>query len=158
MKRKLKFALPILCALALTGCQTNQSKSEATEGSSASSEVTIDPRFEEYRHVQSAFNKGLELYAWKNGSEWFSGLLGGTNRYKTVEEIVDIQQNPCPIEIMRQILYADYEQDVLDMCYIFIVSNPPLESELIHSGIMDQEDLMYLIVFFGLEKNYSYMF
>lgn len=59
---------------------------------------------------------------------------------------------------MRQILYADYEHDVLDMCYIFIVSNPPLQSELIHSGIMDQDDLMYLIVFFGLEENYSYLF
>lgn len=87
--------------------------------------------FSEYYNVGTF--KGLELYAWQDDGSWYSGLIFGTNRLKTVEEIERLQDNPCPIKAMKDIL-STYTLEERRYCVILIVSTPPLETELQRSA------------------------
>ena len=77
---------------------------------------------EEYRekyiesdNKMSAF-KGLELYVWKKGDNYEFGILMGTNRTKTVEEINELKHNPQNIESIKNYLDT-YENDT----YVFVI-------------------------------------
>ena len=35
--------------------------------------------------------KGIEIYCWENEDYWYSGILPGTNRFKSVEEVEWLQ-------------------------------------------------------------------
>jgi len=77
--------------------------------------------------------KGVEAYCWYTYGSWSSGLLIGTNRYKTIEEVKWLQDNlPCSISIMKEILstYSNYDRTYMS---VFIVSVPPIEQELTHT-------------------------
>ena len=76
----------------------------------------------------------------------------GTNRLKGVEEISKLQENPCSLEIMKDILDTFSENDSYN-CEVFIVSNPPKESELDHSR-ENIDDYKYLCDYFGINYNY----
>jgi len=74
--------------------------------------------------------KGIEVYCWENYNSWYAGILPGTNRLKTTDEVKWLQNYlPCPFSKMNGILktYPD------DGCtFVCIVSIPPKEEELTH--------------------------
>lgn len=88
--------------------------------------------------------KGLEVYCWKQETSWYSGLLPGTNRLKTVNEVQWLQDNlPCPINKMCEILDTILEEDEKEYCFVCIVSVPPKVEELNHPS-NDSETLQWL--------------
>jgi hypothetical protein len=48
--------------------------------------------------------KGIELYTWKVGDIIYCGIMSGTNRNKTTEEINVLKANPATLEEMNKIL------------------------------------------------------
>lgn len=38
--------------------------------------------------IQNKSLKGYELYSWQNGNDWFFSLVVGTNRNKSVKEVL----------------------------------------------------------------------
>lgn len=78
--------------------------------------------------------KGLEVYCWKKEASRYSGLLPGTNRLKTVDEVERLQDNlPCPINKMCEILDTILEEYEKKYCFVYIVSVPPKVEELNHA-------------------------
>lgn len=81
----------------------------------------------------SGEGKGLEVYCWEKETSWYSGLLPGTNRLKTVDEVQWLQDNlPCPINKMCEILDTILEENEKEYCFVCIVSVPPKVEELNH--------------------------
>ncbi len=84
--------------------------------------------------------KGIEIYCWENEDYWYSGILPGTNRFKSVEEVEWLQENlPCPLDEMAKIL-ATYSEEMLKYAPVRIVSIPPKELE-ITSNINEQNKI-----------------
>ncbi len=83
---------------------------------------TLQERFPEYFGL-SAF-KGLELYVWQMApGSWYCGLMEGTNRLKTEEELRSLP--PATVQEMRTILAA---YDVPEEEIFVIPFNHPLSS------------------------------
>lgn len=62
--------------------------------------------------------KGVEIYCWNDSDAWYSGLLPGTNRIKSAEEVNYLQNNlPCPLKTMKEIL-SDYNKDEIGLICI----------------------------------------
>ena len=73
----------------------------------APTEAALRERFPEYFDL-STF-KGLEVYVWQTAEgEYACGVMEGTNRSKTDEELAALAANPATIEEMKQIL-ASYD-------------------------------------------------
>ncbi len=69
----------------------------------APTEAALRERFPEYFDL-STF-KGLEVYVWQMAEDTYScGVMEGTNRNKTHEEIAALARNPATIEEMKVIL------------------------------------------------------
>lgn len=69
--------------------------------------------------------KGIEVYCWKSDDAWFSGILSGTDRKKSLNEIRWLQENlPCPLNEMKKILES-YDDDEIGV--VCIVDNPALD-------------------------------
>ena len=84
--------------------------------------------------------KGIEIYCWENEDYWYSGILPGTNRFKSVEEVEWLQENlPCPLNEMAKIL-ATYSEETLKYAPVRIVSIPPKELE-INNNINEQNKI-----------------
>ncbi len=99
-----------------------------------------------YYSYQNA-GKGIEVYCWQDKESWQSGILPGTNRLKSVEEVEWLQVNlPCPLAKMREILDT-YEEEMIT---VILVSNPPLPSELTHEIREDDHTYSFLMVALGL--------
>lgn len=63
--------------------------------------------------------KGIEIYIWENDGTVFCGIMAGTNRLKSAEEIENLKKYPATLEQMRVILKTyDIPKD-----YIQIASN-----------------------------------
>lgn len=87
--------------------------------------------------------KGVEVYCWNNNNNWYSGLLIGTNRNKTIDEVKWLQDNlPCPISYMKEILDTYSENEKNEM-FVIIVSMPPKEEELTHVPNYDEQRVDY---------------
>ena len=72
-------------------------------GNESTAEEKLRHRFPEYYDLSTA--KGLEVYVWKTSENAYScGVLPGTNRVKTDEEIEDLAANGATIEEMKTIL------------------------------------------------------
>ena len=92
----------------------------------------------------SGEGKGLEVYCREKEASWYSGLLPGTNRLKTVDEVQRLQDNlPCPINKMCEILDTILEENEKEYCFVCIVSVPPKVEELNHPS-NDSETLRWL--------------
>ena len=141
MKHKIYFTLPLVCLL-LSGCQSDPNK-------------ILKEKYPIYYELLGAM-KGLEVYAWKNETEWYSALLGGTNRFKSVDEVKSYQDKyPCPIDDMRTILDYYHKNDS-EHFYVSvdIVSNPPTEEELTHNTDTQSAEYIYVVTKLGLADNY----
>lgn len=83
--------------------------------------------------------KGIEVYCWDNGKAWYSGILMGTNRAKSIDEVQWLQDNlPCPLNKMRKILKY-YSDEEVNSARIVVVSVPPLSKEF--SGMITEENI-----------------
>ena len=74
----------------------------ACDGESVTKEK-VRQKFPEYHDLNTA--KGLEVYVWQTAeSTYYCGVLPGTNRVKTHEEICDLAVNGATVEEMKIIL------------------------------------------------------
>ncbi len=98
----------------------------------------------------SGKGKGVEVYCWEKYNTWYLGLLPGTTRLKSPEEVQWLQDNlPCPIYKMREILDTILEQSEKRYTFVCIVSTPPKVEELNHEP-NDSEALQWLCRQLGL--------
>ena len=107
----MKFISIVLAAslmLSATACSVSKGETELTSGSSYSSESKSEverlrEKYPEYFEL-SAF-KGIEIYVWEMAEgSYHCGLMSGTNRNKTEEEIWDLAKKPLTIEEAKLIL------------------------------------------------------
>ncbi len=76
---------------------------EGSDVQDTPTEAALRERFPEYYDL-STF-KGLEVYVWQMAEDTYScGVMEGTNRNKTHEEIAALARNPATIEEMKVIL------------------------------------------------------
>jgi len=107
-KRWLFLALAVLLALPLCACgrhadPTAPDPAAPPESDGATLEARLRERFPEYFDLETG--KGLELYVWQmSESSYRCGLLPGTNRNKTDEELWDLSQNSASVGEMNAIL------------------------------------------------------
>ena len=98
--------------------------------------------------------KGLELYCFRRekSCKYDCVMLIGTNRFKTVDEIKELQDSlPCPLDIMKELIsYASV--DVKQQISITIVSNPPTVAEITHETKLYENELEALYVYLGLKE------
>lgn len=107
----MKFVSIVLAAslmLSATACSISKGETELTSGTSYSSESKSEverlrEKYPEYFEL-SAF-KGIEIYVWEMAEgSYHCGLMSGTNRNKTEEEIWDLAKKPLTIEEAKLIL------------------------------------------------------
>ena len=107
----MKFISIVLAAslmLSATACSVSKSETELTSVSSYSSESKSEverlrEKYPEYFEL-SAF-KGIEIYVWEMAEgSYHCGMMSGTNRNKTEEEIWDLAKKPLTIEEAKLIL------------------------------------------------------
>ena len=113
MKKLSILLLVIMLITGLVGCgQTQDTEpSDATEISDINyqiGEVQLHPLYEKYpEYFGLDTMKGLEIYVWQMGKNLYHcGVLSGTNRMKTQEEIQMLMGNGATIEEMKDILCA----------------------------------------------------
>ena len=107
----MKFISIVLAAslmLSATACSVSKGETELTSVSSYSSESKSEverlrEKYPEYFEL-SAF-KGIEIYVWEMAEgSYHCGMMSGTNRNKTEEEIWDLAKKPLTIEETKLIL------------------------------------------------------
>ena len=62
----------------------------------------LQARFPEYYGLETF--KGLEVYMWEENGGYLCGVLPGTNRNKTDEEIIGLTRNGATVDQMKEIL------------------------------------------------------
>ena len=107
----MKFISIVLAAslmLSATACSVSKGETELTSSSSYSSEIKSEverlrEKYPEYFEL-SAF-KGIEIYVWEMAERsYHCGMMSGTNRNKTKEEIRALAEKPLTIEEAKLIL------------------------------------------------------
>ena len=96
------------------------------------------PAEEQINSSEKAF-KGMEMYSWQDESEvWWFSILIGTNRIKTVEEVMSaplditgVKQRLCQLGIGEQVLWSNREIGVpLDGTSSFLIPPQGMIDEL----------------------------
>ena len=107
----MKFISIVLAAslmLSVTACNVSKGETELTSGTSYSSESRSEverlrEKYPEYFEL-SAF-KGIEIYVWEMAEgSYHCGMMSGTNRNKTDEEIWALAKRPLTVEEAKLIL------------------------------------------------------
>ncbi|MBP5245837.1 MAG: hypothetical protein J6036_05225 [Clostridia bacterium] len=95
MKRRILSALCLILLTALVGCKKTQTEPRSLE--------TLKEIYPEYFEMSDF--KGIEVYVWKSDDGSFRcGMMSGTNRMKTDEEIEALQERPLSIDEAKMIL------------------------------------------------------
>ena len=94
--------------LSATACSTSSGQTELPSGPDyeSVSKPDIEKLRKEYPEYfkLNAF-KGVEIYVWQMAEHsYYCGLMSGTNRNKTEEEILDLGRKPLTIEEAKLIL------------------------------------------------------
>lgn len=67
--------------------------------------------------------KGIEVYVWQvDDGEYRCGAMSGTNRNKTINELITLAENSATINEMKTIL-SSYDID-MENVFIILVENP----------------------------------
>lgn len=141
MRKILLFLLALLIIFSISGCksifnielgeqkiqngnvQINHGLNiENVPGVNNESELS-ESNLELYYNLNTA--KGIELYVWKIERDIYCGIMAGTNRNKTDDEIENIKQHPATLEQMKSILQTYDNVDI-------IISN---ETDVLDSAI-----------------------
>ena len=94
--------------LSATACSAAKGKTELSPETSVITESIdhveeLKQKYPEYFKLNDF--KGVEIYVWEMAEgSYYCGMMGGTNRNKTEEEIWDLARNPISIEDAKIIL------------------------------------------------------
>ena len=84
-------------------------------------------KYPEYYNLDTF--KGIEVYVWQNeDGEYRCGAMSGTNRGKTIEELIALAENSASIEEIKSIL-ASYKIEK-DSIIIIQIDNPLSGAEI----------------------------
>ncbi|WP_295154041.1 hypothetical protein [uncultured Ruminococcus sp.] len=108
------FAAVITAVLVFSSCAAGaedtaeSSAAETTVSSTASNNAEIDALREKYpEYFEISDFKGIEIYIWQTAEdEYYCGLMSGTNRNKTDEEIHALAEKPLTVDEAKAILDA----------------------------------------------------
>ncbi len=156
MKRHLVCFLSLSVLLLLTGCrppsptkpnaETDAPSTEAQDTAPQTdtvraetvdlSEAALREKFPAYYDL-GAF-KGLEVYVWESGEQTYRcGVLSGTNRLKTEEELNELKANGATVEEMKAIL-SSYDTEKENIIIL------PIDIQSTADGINDLQALRAL--------------
>lgn len=124
MKRISLILLVLLIILSVTGCKSIIKESN-------SDKINLDLYYD-----LNSF-KGIELYVWEKDGIVYCGIMSGTNRNKTDEEIENIKQNPATCEQMKSILQTYEEVEIIIVSNESQISNEDIYKAL---GIVNHID------------------
>lgn len=94
-------------------------------------------KYPEYYNLDTF--KGIEVYVWQNeDGEYRCGAMSGTNRGKTIEELIALAENSASIKEMKSIL-ASYKIEK-DSIIIIQIDNP-LSGDEIEINEINPEDI-----------------
>jgi len=98
-------------------------------------------KYPEYYNLDTF--KGIEVYVWQNeDGEYRCGAMSGTNRGKTIEELIALTDNSTTIDEMKKILKS-YKSE-RDSIIIIQVANP-LFGEEIEIQVINPEGICDLL-------------
>ncbi len=108
MKKLIMLCLIVVLVFAAFGCGNAEI---ASIGNAEISHGELRQKYPEYYNLGTF--KGLEVYVWTTAeNEYRCGVLPGTNRLKTTEELDALKANGATIEEMKAILSSyDMEKD-----------------------------------------------
>ena len=93
-------------------------------------------KYPEYYNLDTF--KGIEVYVWQNeDGEYRCGAMSGTNRGKTIEELIALTDNSTTIDEMKKILKS-YKSE-RDSIIIIQVANPLFGEEIEINEINPEE-------------------
>ena len=107
MKRFVIFTMNLLLVIALLGCGTKNSKSENDSNKyEIDNSVSIERLKEQYpEYFELSDFKGIEVYVWQIAEESYRcGIMSGTNRNKTEEEIWKLQESSLSVDEAKALL------------------------------------------------------
>lgn len=123
MKKSTGFLASLLCLLPLSSCVGYNMVFSSQDSIPSSSLPPLDSTY-----LSLGSFKGLEAYCWRVSGEWRCGLLPGTNRDKTVEEVDALKG--ISLDEMKRVLQT-YDRETTFVIPIQ-VSRPCKPSELTH--------------------------
>ncbi len=103
MKKMIAVSLALVLVFTVAGC-----------GNQAISDAELRQKFPEYYDLDTF--KGLEVYVWETEENVFRcGVLFGTNRVKTTDELNALKSNGATVEEMKVILssYDIEKEDII---------------------------------------------
>ena len=107
MKKFVILAMNLLLVIALLGCGTKNSKSENDSNKyEIDNSVSIERLKEQYpEYFELSDFKGIEVYVWQIAEESYRcGIMSGTNRNKTEEEIWELQEKSLSVDEAKALL------------------------------------------------------
>ncbi len=95
MKKIFALVSALMLLIALAGCEKAKDETRSIE--------ELREKYPEYFEMSDF--KGIEVYVWKSDDGSFRcGMMSGTNRTKTDEEIEALQERPLSIDEAKMIL------------------------------------------------------
>ena len=106
MKRFVIFTMNLLLVIALLGCGTKSSESESDFKYEIDNSVSVEKLKEQYpEYFELSDFKGIEVYVWQMEEESYRcGIMSGTNRDKTEEEIWELQERSLSVDEAKALL------------------------------------------------------
>lgn len=106
MKKFVIFAMNLLLVIALLGCGTKNSESESDFKYEIDNSVSVEKLKEQYpEYFELSDFKGIEVYVWQMAEESYRcGIMSGTNRNKTEEEIWELQEKSLSVDEAKALL------------------------------------------------------
>lgn len=103
MKRITILSLSFICVFILGGCSSTQTSNMELETSNSVDMDELKERYPEYFELVDF--KGIEVYVWQMAeNSYCCGMMSGTNRNKTDEEIRGLQEKSLSVEETKAIL------------------------------------------------------
>ena len=103
MKRITILSLSFICVFILGGCSSTQTSNMEFETSNSVDMDELKERYPEYFELVDF--KGIEVYVWQMAeNSYCCGMMSGTNRNKTDEEIRGLQEKSLSVEETKAIL------------------------------------------------------
>ena len=123
-----------------------------------SNEILFEPFDDAWQHycnsTQIPAMKGLDLYVWKADSHFEFGILPGTNRLKTAEEVEGLKEYPLNLEHTKEYL-GKYDKEtyvgIIPLDTIFTAEE--VESLKKEFNDLNMPNIMYIPDFKGYIKN-----
>ncbi len=113
MKRVGVIVFSLILIMMMTGCKTTQPKMFNVD-TSVSME-NIKEKYPEFFMIEGEPFKGIELYVWQMADGvYYCGFMFGTNRNKTNEEILALQEKALTVDETKALLNEmNVSQDIV---------------------------------------------